>query len=257
MAELKKNGLWNDVQSGATNVADRVLGPSADYISMIQVPAQKGVGQNGDIGQLMTNAAAVGDYIQQLITGPLQGNAQFVETGGMCKAPGGGIVPRWSYVNNRSSGSDVMPPKIQEAVGGGVLDGIIPGMFGDLANLNPLTLMNGLYLNGVPECEAIVCPVTTANGVPAGNDVKFMTYGLEENIRPCVSADTAASKTLEDAELAKLQDKEPFEGVFAPAPFQYGPAHIIEKPDNTQQILLGLASVALVIIILRQYNGGR
>jgi hypothetical protein len=251
MAELKKNGLWDDVETGSEKVADRMLGPSADYTSMIQVPSQKGVGSEGSVGQIITNSLAVGDYVKQLITGPLQGNAQFVETGGMCKAPNGTVIPRWSYINNRSSGTDAMPPKIKQAIGGGVLDGIIPGMFGDIADMNPLTVMNGLYLDGVPDCQAIECPVTNADGSGERADVRFMTFGLEENLSSCTAVDDATSKTLEDAEAEKLKEKEEFTGMFAYA----GPARMIPKEDNTEMILFGVASVVLVLVVIHAFGG--
>lgn len=255
MAELSKNGLWSDIQSGAENVEDRLFGPSADYVSMIPTPAQQGVGQNGDIGQLVTNAKATFNYVGALTTGPLVGNAQFVETGGMCKTPGGAVVPRWSYVNNRSSGTDVMPQKIKDAIGGGVLDGIIPGMFGDIADLNPLTTMNGLYLDGVPPCEAITCPVTYADGTSKGMDTRFLTYGLEQNLNSCVTADEKTAKDLEVSELAKIEEaksKEAFGGLFAPAPFSYGPVRMVKSEDSTPYIGWGLAILILVGVLAQK-----
>jgi hypothetical protein len=232
MAELKKNGLWNDIATAGTNVTDRVLGPSADYVSMIRTPAQQGVGQNGDIGQLVTNAGAVGEYTKDLITGNTQpiGNAQFVETGGMCKTPNGEVVPRWSYVNNRSTGAGVMPETIRRAIGND-LNGIIPGMFGDLANLNPLTMLNGLYLDGVPDCEATTCPVTNADGSGQRNETKFVTYGLEQNLDGCTV--------------------EGFGGQFTPFAQPTGPARMVPIPDSTPLLLWGSAVLLILYLVVK------
>jgi hypothetical protein len=67
-------------------------------------------------------------------------------------------------------------------------------------------------------------------------------------MKPCVGADAATANALED--------KEGFAGMFAPAPFSYGPAYMVEKPGHTDILMFGIASVSLVLILLH-YNGGR
>lgn len=177
------NSLWDDLKKGGDEAADKIMGPSADYYEQLQTPAQKGVGDNGDIGQLFTNGKAVFEYVQQLTTGPKLGNSQFVQTAGMCKVDKGGgqwvSVPRWTLVNNRVSGSDILPANLKNAIGGGAFDGLIPGMFGDIASMNPTTLLSGLTSPGTPQCRAYMCPVTTRGGVELPNEIRFIAPGLE------------------------------------------------------------------------------
>lgn len=178
------NSLWSDIKEGGNAAADTIMGPSADYTSMIATPAQKGVGDSGDIGQLFTNGNAVFDYVKQLTTGPRLGNAQFVQTAGLCKVKDTTTgkdesIPRWTLVNNRVSGMDVLPASLKSAIGGFEFDGLIPGMLGDVGALNPVTLLNGLTADGVPQCRAYNCPVTDRSGMSMPNEVRFITPELE------------------------------------------------------------------------------
>jgi hypothetical protein len=188
MTDLNSNTLWQDVKAGnVTSLKDRLLGPTFNYAENIRSPRDLGVGSAGNIGQVFTNARAVGGYVDQLIRQPLLGNQTFVQTGGMCKAPNGKVVPRWSWVDNRLGGSDALTPGMARSLGGVTdqFNGIIPGMFGDISALNPARLMSALTLNGVPDCEAYTCPVTTSTGVPSGTDTKFMVAQLEPHVNKC------------------------------------------------------------------------
>ena len=301
------NSVWGEIQKVGNDVADRVMGPSADYYSQLQTPAQKGVGSDGDISQLVTNSFAVFDYVKQLTTGPKLGNAQFVQTAGLCKV-GDQTIPRWTLVNNRVSGTDVLPTKLKNAIGGGAFDGLIPGMIGDVAAMNPITLLNGLLLDGVPKCKAYSCPVTDPAGFDKGIEVRFITPELEllepeKNgcgwVGPVVEQ-ALIEKEIEDKkareEAAKQEKREEVakqlplseksksggggaisgkiekatgvsekalvqqrqeqrakqkacetctESFWVPAPMSAGPVYMVQKPDYTQHILLGVAVVML------------
>jgi hypothetical protein len=188
--------MWANVQSsilkvndnpvGAVNAGmDTVLGPSFDYLQTIQSPAQKGVSSDGSFDQVSTNIGAVRSYVGNLVEGPKVGSQFFRDTGGYCKAPGGSVVKRSTYVNNYLGGDDaagVLGEGFQRAVQGSGLDGIIPGIGGDLASMNPLKIMNGLVADGVPPCEAYTCPVVDTNGQINTSDTQFLTPSLELNM---------------------------------------------------------------------------
>lgn len=188
--------MWANVQSsilqandnpiGAVNSGmDAVLGPSFDYLQTVQSPAQKGVSSDGSFDQVSTNIGAVRGYVGNLIEGPKVGSQFFRDTGGYCKAPGGSIVKRSTYVNNYLGGDDaagVLGPSFQRAVQGSGMDGIIPGIGGDLASMNPLKIMNGLVTDGVPPCKAFTCPVVDTNGGINSSDTQFLTPSLELNM---------------------------------------------------------------------------
>jgi hypothetical protein len=194
------SGLWKSVQDsivqandnpvGAVNAGlDSALGPSFDYLQTIRSPRDMGVSSDGNINQVFTNANAIRNYVGNLITGPRVGNQFFRDTGGKCRAPNGKEVTRYTYINNKLGGDDaagILGPSFQRAVEGSGFDGIIPGAGGDIAAMNPLKVMNGLVLDGVPPCKQFRCPVTNIQtGVDNGTQVEYLTPSLEFNMRGC------------------------------------------------------------------------
>lgn len=203
--------MWKSVQSslvsagddpvGAGNaILDKALGPSFDYLQTIKSPKDRGVGSEGTMDQVGTNANAIFGYVDNLIVGPKVGNQFFKDTGGMCKLEDGTVVPRSSYTNNKLGGDDaaaVLGSSFQKAVAGNGFDGIIPGAGGDLAAMNPLKIMNGLVLDGVPPCKAWTCPVTDIqSGVDQGLQTKFLATSLEFNMSPCRASTAAETANL-------------------------------------------------------------
>jgi hypothetical protein len=214
--------MWASVQTAITSandnpieagnaVLDGALGPSFDYLQTIPSPGMLNVGSAGTMDQVGTNAGAITGYVGNLITGPKSGNQFFKDTGGMCRAPGtkdkdgkdkgdGQVVPRYTYTNNRLGMDDaaaILGPSFQNAVGGGGIDGIIPGMGGDIASMNPLKIMNGLVLDGVPPCIPYTCPITDIKtGIGRGNETRFITPQLEFNLNPCRAATASETATL-------------------------------------------------------------
>ena len=183
----------NDNPIGAVNAGmDKVLGPSFDYLQTIKSPREKGVSSDGSFDQVSTNIGAVSGYVNNLIVGPKVGNQFFTDTGGYCKGPGGRVVSRYTYTNNQLGGDDaagILGESFQKAVRGSGFDGIIPGIGGDLASMNPLKIVNGLVLDGIPPCQAFTCPITDPNtGEPLGKDTRFLTPSLENNLTPCENA---------------------------------------------------------------------
>jgi len=263
MAQLKGNGLWDDIQSNGDAALDKVLGPSFDYTAGIQGPPAKGVGSDGNVGQLVTNAFAVGDYVKDLVTGPgaPYGNEVFVETGGMCKAPGGGIIPRWSYINNKLGGADALPANLRNAIGMGTLDGIIPGMFGDIASLNPLKMMNSLYMSGVPACRAITCTATDANGTFTGFQTKFLVPEFEGNLGACAPADAKAEADLESKEVAAAEARkapppptktEDTAEKFAPYFSGTQRMNLVPPTDLTPYVFWGAGVLAILFFVVKK-----
>jgi len=252
--------MWASVQNsivsagddpvGAANAGlDRVLGPSYDYLQQIQSPAAKGVSSNGTIDQVFTNTGAIAGYVNNLILGPKLGNQMFTDTGGMCKAPNGSVVHRWSWINNKLGSDDaaaIMGRSFKNAVGGSQIDGIVSGMGGDIAALNPLKIMNAMVLDGIPPCQAYSCPVTLANGIDNGRETHFVTPSLELNMNGCKKIEDSSNleKTTLTMETAAKQTRnsESFTPYFVGS---YGP-NVLVNTDPTPLITLGVA-VALFL----------
>ena len=147
----------------------------------------------------------------------------------------------------------ILGDSFKGAVGGSGMDGIVPGIGGDIAAMNPLKIMNALVLDGVPPCQAFTCPITDDNGVNIGTQTRFLSKSLELNMRGCKPADSAAaqqalevdrvrSKSEAVAAAAAAKKGEKFAPYF---PGSYGPS-VLVSTDQTPTILLGVA-VALFV----------
>lgn len=174
MANLSANPLWNQLDQSPSNASTSILGPSYSYSDNIPGPTSLGVGSNGSFSQLFTNLNAAVDYVKIMITGnPPLGNAYFVNTGGTCTAPDGSTQPRLNFINNIPVGKDLVPQSLNElSFVTSDLNGLIPGVAGDIEGLDPLYLFNAMTADGTPACECYKCAVTT------GNPYGFLTTSL-------------------------------------------------------------------------------
>lgn len=202
MADLGLNTLWNDIDQGASNVSTDILGPSYSYADNIPGPSSKGVGSNGTFGQIFTNLGATIDYVKIMITGdPPLGNAYYVNTGGTCTAPDGSLQSRYNFINNVSTGSNLVPQGLNDlSFLTSDLNGLIPGIVGDIEGLDPLYLFNSLTADGNPPCQCYKCNVTT------GTPYQFLTPSLSPDF------DTNSCSPV-DASLCKPPSKESFMNV--------------------------------------------
>lgn len=172
MADLGSNPLWGKL-SNQTDVSNDILGPPYNYADNVPGPSSKGVGSNGSFGQIFTNLGAATDYVKLMITGPPLGNAYFINTGGTCVAADGSTQSRYNFINNLSTGSNLVPQGLNDlSFISSDLNGLIPGIVGDIEGLDPLYLFNALTTDGNPSCDCYKCNVTT------GSQYQFLTPSL-------------------------------------------------------------------------------
>lgn len=153
MADASKNSLWGDMAAGK-DMSTELLGPSYSYADHVPTTGSLGVGSDGTFSQLGTNAAAVGTYVGTMVDSSTPMGDQFlVNTGGTCTAPDGSLQSRWNYVNNQAYG-------------------LIEGVIGDIAGLDPLYLFSALTSDTSPGCQCYKCNVTS------GPSYRFLTPSL-------------------------------------------------------------------------------
>jgi hypothetical protein len=195
MADLGANSLWSNLDNAETDI----MGPDYSYSDNIPGPNSLGVGSAGSMGQLTTNIDAANQYVKIMVTGdPPLGNQYYVNTGGACTAPDGSTQSRYNYINNKSVGADLLPPGLSDlSFLSSDLNGLIPGIVGDLEGLNPLFLFKSLVADGTPQCQCYQCAVTD------GSPYNFLT--------PDLSPDFDANLcTQVDPSLCKSSGKESF-----------------------------------------------
>jgi len=174
MANLGANPVWDDIKNSPGNVSTSILGPDYSYSDNIPGPGSLGVGSDGSFGQLFTNLGAATQYVKIMITGdPPLGDAYFINTGGTCTAPDGSTQSRMNFINNRSTGQDLVPQGLNElSFLTSDLNGLIPGVVGDIEGLDPLYLFNAMTADGTPACQCYQCPATS------GSQYGFLTTDL-------------------------------------------------------------------------------
>ena len=153
MADKKKNGLLT-----------KVLGPDYDYSAQISSPDELGMSSAGNFDALGRDISGLMAYVKVLVTGrgkgsktgnPL-GSKFFVQTPMKCTdVDSGEKVKRSIYVNNVPDGS---VPFISSGGGGVTFDefrGLVPGLMSNLAQINPIQIINAFSDGSSPTCQAI------------------------------------------------------------------------------------------------------
>jgi hypothetical protein len=162
------------------------MGPSYSYVDNIPGPSSLGIGSDGTFSQLGTNLSGIGTYVSTMIDGdPPLGNQFFVNTGGTCIAPDGSSQSRYNYINNKPSGAGILPASMSE-IGSG-MNGLVPGVIGDIEGLNPMYMMKAIMADSSPKCECYKCDVTT------GASSRFLTTSLspDYNSTNCTQVDAS------------------------------------------------------------------
>lgn len=189
MADLGANSVWGNLDNANTDI----LGPDYSYSDNIPGPNSLGVGSAGNMSQLMTNMNAANTYVKVMITGdPPLGNQYYVNTGGACTAPDGSTQSRYNYINNKSVGADLVPQGLNDlSFISSDLNGLIPGIVGDLEGLNPKFLFKSLVADGTPACQCYQCAVTD------GSPYQFLTPELSPDFDTnlCTAVDTSLCKS--------------------------------------------------------------
>lgn len=153
------SSFFAKLANGAEDIQKDYLGPTYLYHKNINSPHDLGMGKSGDLSVLAKNIAGIINYTDILVTGkgrasktgrPL-GNKFFLKTGGKCepKDKKGNVVDRYLYVNNVPDGS------LPFISGGSDFRGLIPGIVGNITELNPLDVMGGVAQPSNPVCRKV------------------------------------------------------------------------------------------------------
>ena len=188
MADAGKNSMWSNLSSKSQDI----LGPDYSYADNIRPPSSLGVGSSGTFSQIGRNANGIFYYISSLISGnPPLGNQFYINTGGTCTAPDGQLRSRYNYVNNKSSGANMVPASMREV--GSSFNGLIPGVVSDIGGLNPTYIFSSLVADASPPCQCYKCEVSS------GNQYQFLTPSLSAdfNLQQCQQVDISNCPAIE------------------------------------------------------------
>ena len=143
---------------------------SYSYAQNIKTPAELGISTKASYSTAGNDIIKMGSYVDVLISGqcskkapcasktggPL-GNKYFYSTGGQCKDSSGNMQDRYLFVNNIPTGN---LPILDVSTG---MQGLIPGIIGDMGAINPVALASIIGEGSTPECSQVTLDTVDDN----------------------------------------------------------------------------------------------
>ena len=180
------------------NLEQELLGPDYNYTKQIKTPDELGMSAKGSISTLTKDIGGLIGYVNVLVTGggtaqktkgPL-GDRFFLKTGAKCKDTASGeLVTRSIYVDNIPDGTI---PFITSALGGAKLttfEGLVPGVMGNLAQINPMKMFQAFMTGSTPDCKSITLNTQDVNNL-SKQETAYLTL---EDIKSVESFETLSS----------------------------------------------------------------
>jgi len=250
MTESKKN---------LGGLQEKLLGPDYNYSANIKSPPELDMSSDGNFDALTYDIRGLLAYIKVLITGegrasrtgqPL-GTKFFLPTEVKCKdKKTKRKVVRSIYINNVPDGSI---PFVTSTGGGLVFDdfrGLVPGLMSNLAQINPLQILQAFTSGDNPTCQAITMETIDSNNVHGtatayvtNSDIQMMNKGWFPNgVKPDASDPDDKDKDNEE------EDDEGFKSIQAESSLinEKGTAINYSKMPNDFIIKLYYTSLGLI-----------
>lgn len=184
--------FFQRVLADAKEVEVEVLGPDYNYVNYIKTPEDMGMSDEGSLDTLAHDVHGLIAYVELLaagnsdaseIGGPL-GDKFFLETGAKCNdIATTRNVNRSLYMNNVPDGNI---PFLSSGMGVNFTDfrGLVPGVIGNLSNINPIQIFQAFVAGSMPDCQAITMETIDANNV-YGTKTAYVTNTDIQNMNAC------------------------------------------------------------------------
>jgi len=174
---------------------DSLLGPDYNYSAQIKSPTDMGMSSDGNFDALASDIGGLMAYVKVLVTGKGKGSKTgqplgtkfFLPTMANCTdVATGKSVKRSIYINNVPDGSI---PFISQGMGGasfsvGEMKGLLPGIMGNLGQINPLQILQSFTTDSSTACQAITMETINSNnthstdtGYVLNTDIQMMNSG--------------------------------------------------------------------------------
>lgn len=185
--------FWNSIKGSDDTQNNTAFSlPNYNYAEKIKSPDELGMSPEGSFTAIGKNVGGLINYAQlltqgggdaQTVPGAL-GPAGFIETGAKCKDVNGNIRTRSLYINTIPVG-DI--PFLSSAMGANFSEylGIVPGMLGNVASINPTAMFSSFTAPSNPVCYEssffVRDPKTHKSSVETG----FLADSDLSGINPC------------------------------------------------------------------------
>ena len=186
------SNFFTEVVDDLDGLEQKLLGPDYSYSSKIISPPYLGMSSAGNLGTMANDIAGLIAYTEVLVSGGGKasvvpgalGDKFFLKTGAKCNdILTNKQVNRSIYINNVPEG-DI--PFISSGVGAdfSMLRGIIPGIMGNLEQINPLEIFQSFMGGTNPDCqEVIMQTIDVNNNISAGSG--YITTTDLKSMDPC------------------------------------------------------------------------
>lgn len=166
-------------------------GPNYIYSKWIKTPTELGMSDGGSLSDFADNVSGIMNYVTILsegggpaskASGKNLGNRYFLNTGANCTDDKGNSVKRSLYIDNVPNGDD---PTLKEmGIGDESLNGLIPGLLGDVMKMNPAAIFGAFMQGSNPKCSNIHMKTIDVNN-NEGTGSGFVLDSEIKSINPC------------------------------------------------------------------------
>ena len=185
--------MMDQSQSNLGGLQQKLLGPDYNYSANIKPPTELGMSSSGTFGALENDIGGLLAYVKVIVTGQSKasrtgqalGSKFFLETPVKCTDKATGEeVKRSIYINNVPDGT--IPFISGASMGTGGISfpdfkGLVPGLMSNLAQINPLQILQAFTSGASPTCQKITMETIdtknrrkTASAYVTNTDIQMM-----------------------------------------------------------------------------------
>lgn len=188
------SNFFEEIANDAKNAEEKLLGPNYKYYDQINMPSEMGMSSKGSFSNVSKNISGLINYAELLVTGkgdasktgkPL-GPQFFLKTGQKCKTETGDTTDRYLYISHKPTGNI---PFISSGLGVNFteFEGLIPGTFSNLNDLNPIALFRAFVSGSTPDCRQITMETTpTSSNNKQTSETQYVTVNDINGMDPCI-----------------------------------------------------------------------
>ena len=186
------SNFFTEVVDDLDGLEEKLLGPDYSYSKQILNPYEIGMSSDGNLDAMANDITGLIAYTELLISGggkasaigrPL-GDKFFLKTGAKCKdISSNQQVDRSIYINNVPEGNI---PFLSSGLNTNfsTLRGILPGMMGNLEQINPLAIFQSFMEGTIPDCQQVTMQtIDSSNNISSGTG--YISILDLKNMDPC------------------------------------------------------------------------
>ena len=187
----KISSFFEQAATDPSSLGKDFTGPNYIYSKWIKTPTELGMSDGGSLSNFADNVSGLMNYVTILsegggpaskANGKNLGNRYFLNTGANCTDSKGNSVKRSLYIDNVANGDD---PILKEmGIGDESLNGLIPGLLGDVVKMNPAAIFGAFMQGSKFKCTNIHMKTIDVNN-KEGTGSGFVLDSEIKSINPC------------------------------------------------------------------------